>query len=186
MKHRCNPILGLSDIQAKIAPGDRITAQGTPLISNGKLVRLEPMAQRVRPKPLGLWWGFGNSWLDWVSRNVPELIEEYNALYRLLLDDRRILTLGSHDDLLAFSNDFGVTMPGEPATDLDFVDWPRVAQRWEGVELFPFSRDDLYDKGASSMNPKLGWAYPWDVPSGCLWDFDVIRGVEILYEQRGS
>ena len=184
MKRKHNPIPGLADIEAKIAPGDRITAQADAFGSLDRLARLRPVSQRKGPKPKGLWWALGRAWIRWLRENSPEWLDSYNAVYKLLLDDRRILTLGSHDDLVAFSDDFGATMPGEPATDFDYIDWPEVAKRWAGVELSPFSHAYLYDEGASFINSKLGWAYPWDIPSGCIWDFDAIRGVEILHEPK--
>lgn len=108
--------------------------------------------QRAHMKPRGLWYGIGTSWLEWVRDEMPQWYGSH--LYRIDVDERRLLRLRTIPQILAFSNKYA-TPDGER------VDWVRVAGEYAGIEIDPYQWDLRFD---------LLWYYSWDVASGCLWD----------------
>jgi len=124
-------------------------------------------------KPYGLWYGFGESWLEWVEEHLSDLALVRNKyLYRLEVDPTRILTVV---DLPAFHEEFkGEMFPGssrvfrdmgEPVGDLfkDGIDWAKVARKWGGIE-FP-----VY-LWRYRLDYRFRWYYGWDCASGCIWE----------------
>ncbi len=50
-------------------------------------------AQKTGLKPEGVWYGCGDSWLKWMSREVPKWLDAVNYIYELELDQEFILTI---------------------------------------------------------------------------------------------
>lgn len=121
-------------------------------------------------KPRGLWVSDESQFNGW--RWWCEGMEWYDRLAHAyavtLAEDARVLTLAPHDledfaaQFAAKAHCFGGLVMG--------IDWPSVAQRWQGVILTPYHRD------VESM--ALMWAYSFDCASGCIWDPAAVASVE--------
>ena len=103
-------------------------------------------------KPNGLWFGLGTSWIDWVRSAMP--VWEYSNVFKLDLNESKILMLNNEKD-----------MPDEYMIKGKFPSWILISKDYSGIIL---------------ENPSYGWSYGWDIPSGCVWDTDAVRGVNQL------
>ena len=64
----------------------------------------------VHNKPEGLWYGMGDSWIDWVRHEMPAW--ESNNLFKLDLDESKIIKLNNEEELLAFNEKYGEELCG--------------------------------------------------------------------------
>ena len=137
--------------------------------SKDEFIEYRPSVQPNRPgyKPKGFWYGFGTSWLDWVRSEMPEW-ESENA-FLVDIDDSKILKIRTSDELLAFHEKYSKDMM--PGYGEEFIDWGKVAVDYPGIEIAPY----LWDMRNDSRVP---WYYTWDVPSGCIWGYGVIKKIE--------
>ncbi len=113
--------------------------------------------QEVDFKPRGLWYGIGESWLDWLDSEQAN----WYGPYTYVLDIPRgaeILSLRTADAVVAFEQKFGVALG---RTTTRSIDWRRVAKDYCGVEIAPYQHSLRY-------GPL--WYYGWDVASGCIWN----------------
>jgi hypothetical protein len=142
----------------------RIHMTGLPL-----LPRRGGVAQETGYKPRGLWYGFGDSWREWVQGNMPAW--EKPHLYRVEVEPARILRLESAREVEEFSERYACPLPGTEGMrsvyfSCDAVDWAAVAARYGGIEI------PDYHWG---LRHSLMWYYGWDVASGCVWAPDALR-----------
>ena len=131
---------------------------------------------RRHDKPEGLWVSVDgdDDWPSWCRSEEWGLGRLAHHHRVTLADGANLLVLSSADDLDAFTAVFGRTP--EHLTDLfearDYaIDWPAVAERWQGVVIAPYQWSRRFD---------LSWYYGWDCASGCIWDPAAIASVELL------
>ena len=118
-------------------------------------------------KPNGLWYGFGDSWLDWCKGEMPEWVGEY--FYFVDTGESNILVLRDICDVVSFYKkysvdkleyvDIGWMEFGNP------IDWRRISEEYDGIEIPNY----LWN---CRMNHS--WYYTWDVASGCIWNLDQV------------
>lgn len=122
------------------------------------LKNVSPQQEDGWYKPYGLWYGFGNSWINWVRDNVPDW--EGTHIYEVIFPNtKNIKKVSNTQDAAEFTKEFQV---GEHP----FLNWQKVAQNYEGIEMNPY-------------HSNLRWEYPWyfslEVASGCVWNFSRVR-----------
>lgn len=158
---------GLLQAARALRPGDRVAATAGPL-------EYRTYAQDVSNKPKGLWYACGPQWIEFVAYNLRDRFTGINYLYRLDVDESRLLHVRSSRQAERLTRELGVPDPEEDPSDLDYwrVDWRRVAERYAGFEACPYSR------GGS-----LQWYELLDVPSGVVWDPTAIRGAELVWSR---
>jgi len=117
-------------------------------------------------KPKGLWYGFGGSWIDWMSSEMPEWINAYNYIYTLDVDDLNIVKVTSNN----------VDRFSEKYEDFNkfYINWEKVSKDYKGFEAPP-----PYNKHSD----KLWWG-TLDVASGCIWDTSCIKDIKLLGKQE--
>ena len=69
---------------------------------------IQNFQQKVDMKPKGLWYGIGDSWLEWVRMNMPESERKYVHLITIV--PSRILVIKNYKELLAFETQFGAKL----------------------------------------------------------------------------
>jgi len=157
----------------KLDPRGRYHFSRTPIPAYYGTTRQEPDV-----KPKGLWYSCGDAWLDFAHMSMPSRLDDMNFVYRVF-PGPHTLYIRTAKELDGFTSSFGVApewMPDwMPDSDTVFVDWPRVAQLYSGIEICPY----IWSR---RMDTK--WYYPWDVASGCLWGPDG-HNVELI-ARRGS
>ena len=112
-------------------------------------------------KPKGLWYGFGDSWLHWISYNMEGLSNTYNNVYEIKVTGN-ILKLITKEEHKEFYENY---KKSEDYDDDELIEWKRVQRDYDGIEVragdfSPFEKVD--EKG-------LKWLDPFDVNSGCVW-----------------
>ena len=113
-------------------------------------------------KPVGFWYNVDGDWEGWVRDRG---IYAPNARrYRVELKPRTLLRIRTHAGIQQFFRRYKAPGCG-PAMSIiaGGIDWPRVAERWAGIEIAPYL-------GMGEHHEWLQWYYGWDVASGCVWD----------------
>jgi hypothetical protein len=155
-------------LMAKLDPADRVvwSPRRPPLVP-------QPRAQHTADmKPEGLWYSFGSEWPKWCLENMPGWINRWRAVYRITVQESRLLRINNEREFLAFDNIRPVgNLPGGGPPYAMLTDWTKIAQKYPGMEITPY----LWKFRLSHM-----WYYPWDVASGTIWDPKVILNVETL------
>jgi hypothetical protein len=114
-------------------------------------------------KPLGLWYGIGTSWIDWVESDMPEWKKEH--IHRIEINYSNVLRLNVDMQQKQFEDKYGIVEKGE--TVIYKIDWEAVEKDgWWGIEII----DPWGDVGS--------WIRTWDVSSGCIWDKRAIKKIE--------
>jgi hypothetical protein len=128
-------------------------------------------------KPKGLWYSVGNSWAEWCHGNDWHLGQ---IVYKIFVDYDKIIHLSSHEQLKDFSEKYNKkAIVGITSLDLgsryDNIDWEKVYEKFNGIEISPY----LYDYEKTPF-----WYYGWDCASGCIWNKNAIKKVELLEDYR--
>jgi len=145
----------------------------------GKLIDTRQQ-DRCYFKPRGLWWGVDMAWLEWMETGWPDRYEMDLTgptwLFEVVLPAQtKLLSLQSPNDLDAFTHKYGC---GDPDQIFCEIDWPSVAQQYDGIEIDPYQW---------CRRLELGWYYSWDCASGCIWNTDGVQLVDrtdLLTERR--
>lgn len=117
--------------------------------------------QKVDHKPLGFWYGVDGDWERWCRAEQWGLHGEMFE-HELTLGKERLLILSSVSAIDSFHEEF----KGKPHLNcqwLEYIDWARVAEQWDGVEIAPYQWDRRLSGEAHN------WYYSWDCASGCIW-----------------
>lgn len=142
-----------------LRPEDRIHMSG-----KTKLDNLRNVEQRIGSKPEGLWYAFGDAWLNWVRSEMPHW--ERTKFFRLDIDLSKILRLNHSGDLLSFTKKYRCI---SKVSSNYYIDWPKVAKEYDGIEIDKYYYNHRYD---------LDWYYGWDIESGCVWNYDCIKSIK--------
>lgn len=129
-------------------------------------------------KPRGLWVSDDATkynWRWWCEGERFGLERLEYAFHVKLKPKHRILVLKSAAAILRFHREF-MTQP-VPGSSLEFIRWPAVARRWQGIIITPYQWDMRFDMRAF-------WYYGWDCASGCIWDTDCIAEARPLGKVR--
>ena len=120
--------------------------------------------QETHAKPLGFWYACGGAWIEYAASDVPTKFGPW--IYELDLDPSRVLALRSRESVRHLGASVG-------AKGGAVIRWGALARAFDGVEACPWY-SDLRD------DDRVAWYHGWDVPSGCFWSMDVLRGVRLL------
>ena len=127
-------------------------------------------SQKVSGKPKGFWYGCDGEWERWAKRDLPGHLGEHN--YNVRVDLSKMIVIRDYQSLMSFEKKYGVNVldkvPGfEDMVDI-YIDWPRVATEYSGIEIAPhISKAKMRD-----------WYSGWDVASGCIWEKSALKSVE--------
>ena len=117
-------------------------------------------------KPMGLWYGFGTNWVDFIKDPVNQMVDRYAPEYFYKLDvattsvenydQNKVLLLETQADWETFRDKFGFQRVG------GFVmgAWGKLPNFYGGIEI----SDDLVS------------TFGWDIRSGCVWNKAAIIG----------
>lgn len=137
---------------------------------SGKAIKkLTNKKQSVGFKPTGFWYSCGTEWVDWAKAERFSISTKYT--YKIEVDYSQILRLVGPKDLEEFTEEYGTDIlpDADPDDSFKYIDWPRVAQEYSGIEICPY----VYAKRLTLL-----WYYGWDVASGCIWDPSAITKIE--------
>jgi hypothetical protein len=125
-------------------------------------------------KPNGLWVSVDGEG-DWPAHCRSTAFNLDDLAYRNVItlhDPERLLWLTTADALDEFQQEYGIDRSisrfGPPR---HAIEWDRVAAKYPGMIIAPYQW---------SQRMALIWYYGWDCASGCIWDPQVIAGVECV------
>jgi hypothetical protein len=70
--------------------------------------------------------------------------------------------------MLAFDAEY--RFPHPDLGRMSYIDWPRVAERFDGVIIAPYQWKHRLE---------LMWYYGWDCASGCIWNARAVSCFEV-------
>ena len=135
------------------------------IMSKDDMIKFRPTPienQEPRPKPRGLWYGIGPSWIDWVRSEMPDW--EVDNVFKIDIDESKMLLIRNIEELAAFDKEYG-----DDGGRWKNINWHNVASKYGGIEIAPYLYEGRYE---------YMWYYGWDVASGCIWDDGVIMNIE--------
>jgi hypothetical protein len=112
-------------------------------------------------KPEGLWYAFGQSWIDYKLLHGKL---DASFVFELSVDNSKMVVLRDAQDIENFNDTYRVGDDGK------IINWLEVSKQYDGIELFPFSPN----------HSGLHWYQTFDVPSGCIWNLKNIRSVRLV------
>lgn len=152
------------DLMELIAPSDKVTFFRDKVSSPKNVTEQKPDS-----KPDGWWFTSGNAWVKLIYEKGQEKdIELGRYLYRLDYDPQRVFIIDSLEAYREFTNEYYLKKW--------FVDWPRVAESYGGIEVAVW-----LPEFASSH-----WLQGWDVESGCIWDNSVLTEFDLLMDLQAE
>jgi hypothetical protein len=120
-------------------------------------------------KPRGVWYCFGQEWLDYTEREEPEALSCYPYAYRLDLDETKLLRVETSEEGIKWL----MRKYGYWAMDiLPKVNWDLVAKDYAGIEFDPYYKWDLLsgERPLETGYIMLGtFVNSLDIASGCIW-----------------
>jgi len=127
---------------------------------------------KITTKPIGLWYGFGTSWIDFVRSQMPQREMYTEHVFKIEIDTSNILIIKDDESFLDFSDKYKDPEFEKKWPDVrnDAIDWPKVSREYKGIE-FPV----YFHKYRRTR--EHGWYYTWDVASGCIWDLSAVKKV---------
>ena len=150
--------------------------------------------QSVCTKPFGKWYSIRHYWLEnlrlkmWhtkidYSNNTPsrkydisgkylyEVVLNYGSFIDIKKKNKdKILIIKNSSDLITFSKKYGKEKDGDM-----IIDWCEVSDDYAGIEI-----PKMYKKLHDAMNKLTTWYYGWDIPSGVIWNFDVVSEINLI------
>jgi len=116
-------------------------------------------------KPLGLWYGINNEWLDWCYGEEPDWIKKY--LFELDIDMTDVFVISDNGELCEFQKRYEKCM----IKNVPYIDWKKVKNDYKGIEIINYS-DIKYNSFLTFFSMVF---CAWDVSGGCIWDLSVIK-----------
>jgi len=128
-------------------------------------------------KPTGLWYGIGLDWAEFISTDMHDRALISNNLFKIDVTSK-VLNLKTIEDAISFTNKYKSSLENQVGWSKQIynIDWNRVSQDWSGIEV----ADPSSWCRESGYEDMLFWLYPWDVPSGCVWNEEGIISIEPL------
>lgn len=129
-------------------------------------------------KPSGLWVSVEgpDDWRSWCEAEGFRDCDSQVTTEVILAPEHGVLIIDTLEALLAFHEES--RMKGGYSAAREVIDWPRVAERHQGIIIAPYRWEQRLDA------PCDGWYYSWDCASGCIWDASAIAGLRQVSEGR--
>ena len=149
------------------------------LALSGLRVRSQDDEHRKYFKPHGLWVSVLGEydWKSWCeSEDFGCLDIEHTVTLR---PDANILHLSTVEALISFHHQFKIEpYPSGGGWHNYYIDWPRVAEQWDGIIIAPYQWSQRLDGVCHN------WYYGWDCASGCIWHPRAIAAIDIVTERE--
>lgn len=128
--------------------------------------RYRNVKQEYSKKPKGIWYTFGDTWLNWVTSEMPSILNRLTVLYDVDISECNILKLTNIEELVAFTERFSISLDFNPY-GTEKIAWWEVSLFYDGIEVSNWKLGDGLEEGVL-------WIDSWDFASGCVWNVDKI------------
>ena len=152
---------------------DLITLSSFPEVQNLKKYRQEPRGSS-NMKPDGIWFGIGDSWIDWLVYNMPQWAQP--SILKVEVSFPKMFHIRKDSDLDVFSEKYTYKIE-YPKYNMWQGDWKKLAEDYDGIIHWKYP--SAGGGGIMSNNPRGIW-YGWDVRSGCIWNPAAIKNLKII------
>lgn len=134
-------------------------------------------------KPQGLWYSFGNEWLEHLSMCIElgekwakKRLKIYKFVYQIDIHDEHILHLRTKKRIKEFTDRNGIWVPTH-SRKYEYpylINWRDFASRWYGVEM---------DLSQRKWELDFLWLSKWDIISGCIFDNRAIKEITLVWSK---
>ena len=151
--------------------------------SNINLYGTESESERGMGKPYGLWYGFGDSWLEAIYHDMPKRSNKYSNVYEIEVKGN-ILKLITEEEHREFFRKYKDTS-SEYMTERGYIDWKKVMSEYDGIEA---KGREFHEIALNQHNDRfqkdkeLMWIYAWDSDSGCVWS-GTVKASKLLFNR---
>jgi len=174
----------------KVKKTDRV------IISENSISKIDSRVYEPKPsgKPGGVWYGFGDSWYQHITREVPnyykppeDLRHKYGAMakfmynnlyvYKLEVDESKLLVLETLQDYKKLISNHGRRDSIDRYGPRNSIDWKSIVDSYSGIEFPTYS-----DLGVKWWSREIGhmWIDALDTDSGCIWDPSAVTHLELI------
>jgi len=140
---------------------------------------------KTSDKPTGLWYGFGDNWINFVKNDFPvDDFSKHKYGYKVYVDNSKILSLIDDEDLDNFiwryQEEIGHSQDGYSSWEQfgKSINWQKVSRNYSGIEMPRYQ--ELGWRTLHHKHKKYLFLYSWDVDSGCIWRPDGILKIKPL------
>lgn len=112
-------------------------------------------------KPPGFWYEVDGDWRRWCEGEGFGS-ERLQHMHRVELNECKILFIDTLKKLDEFHRKFHMHRPLTPDYSLITINWPTVAELYDGLEIAPY-------QWARRLTHDFMWYYGWDCASGVIW-----------------
>ena len=153
--------------KSHIGARDLITLSSFPEVQNLKKYT-QAAPNEMERKPKGIWFGIGNSWIDWLEYNMPQWAQP--SIMKVEVNMSKMLNIKKDKDLEAFAKKYTFKKK-----DMWVADWKSLAKDYDGIIMW------IHPPSARMFgdDPNAIW-YGWDVPSGCVWNPSAIKKINVI------
>ena len=136
-------------------------------------------ALSISVKPSGLWYSCGDDWIDFLSHELPSMLQDAKYLYRVELGEG-VYQISNEKEFKNFEKKYIFTPKhfanlGFDNSVMGAIDWHAVQNDgFTGIEICPYLGSQRFQN----------WYYPWDVASGCIWDSKGIKNIELIARKK--
>lgn len=153
-------------------------------------------------KPSGFWYGLKHYWMDFYTndwkRKKATKFKYDGFIYKISInkniftsidspDKNKILQIKNKKDLKKMEQIYNIS--NKETKNLDkkigstniYVNWKKVAKDFGGIEIKynPWDSLDYYGPNNSNKNYLPFWYTTWDVPSGCIWSWFILKNLSL-------
>jgi len=128
----------------------------------------DELSQFISDKPNGLWYAFGDSWVQFMKYNFDEYwygVIKHAYVFEINKDN--IIRIISKNDVIDFTHEFG--------DGKGIINWGAVKNKYSGIEMPTYRKFGFRNMHDDDI--KYKWLYSWDIPSGCIWKPDGITKI---------
>lgn len=83
----------------------------------------------------------------------------------------KILVIKTYGDMVKFSKKYKLKLPNSNGF-YTWIDWYKVSKDFGGIEIPKFIK-----KAHITLDEYTSWYYGWDIPSGVIWNIDIIKEI---------
>lgn len=124
-------------------------------------------------KPSGLWISVNDEWKKWCIEENFHIEELYTQNEIKILDFSKIFISNTIEDIKSFKDKYS-----KLDSLIIFIDWQKVMKDYDGIIIHNFY--DLKYKDDLLYDEKFMWLYSWDIPSGCIWNLNIIEVIDSI------
>lgn len=144
------------------------------IISKYKIFKLNKehtILQDIHHKPTGLWYSYYGFWYRFIlSSGLYSWLHKYIHSVTIKSGYLTDIYSKSQNKLLVIKNNKEFDIFHKRYKSKQVIDWKKVSKDYGGIEI-----TNLVTRR------NVDWYYAWDIPSGCIWNYELIKNINLVY-----